>query len=193
MYVRKRQCSHYLGILFLIKTMISVFQCVVITTLNRLKFSIAATSYELMSLPCMTSSIFTMRLLIGWFRHKYQKFIRTTVWIWIFCFKYLLSFILLVFWFRRFYLISKIWCLFQIRFTRKKPLYTDPQLLRQFKFCKCHHGRQLTATHSILCYYLMGLLIQLLQPRCPLPWLCRLIRRHCRHCSHPVSLGEGGW
>ena len=38
-------------------------------------------------------------------------------------------FILLAFWFRRSDSISEIWYLFQIRFTKKKPLYTDPQLL----------------------------------------------------------------
>ena len=42
MYVRKRKCSHYLGITLLIKSMISVFIFLVITTLIRLKFSIAA-------------------------------------------------------------------------------------------------------------------------------------------------------
>ena len=47
MYDRKRQCSHYLEIIFLIETMISVFKCVFITTLKLLKFSITATSYVL--------------------------------------------------------------------------------------------------------------------------------------------------
>ena len=167
MYVRKRQCSHYLGIIFLIKTTISVFQCVAITTLKLLKFSITATPYVLMSLPCMTSSSFTLRLFIGWFRHKYQRFSRTTVWIWLFCFKFLLSFIVLVFCFRCSDSNSEIWYLFKIHLTKNKLLYTDPLFLSQCKFWNCHHGCQLTATHSIVCYYIMCLLIQPIQPRCP--------------------------
>ena len=155
MYVRKGRCYHYLEILFLIKTIIYVFLCVVITTLKGLKFSINATLYLLMSLPCMTSSSFTLRLFIGLFRHKYQNFSRTNVWIWILCLKCLLSFILLIFWFRRSDSISEIWYILQIHFTINKLLYTDPQLLRQCTFWNCHHGRQLTATHSIVCYYIV--------------------------------------
>ena len=79
MYERKQQCSHYLGIIFLIKTMFSVFRYVVITTLKLLKFPIIATSYVLTSLPCMISLIFTLRLFIGLFSHNYHKFSRTTV------------------------------------------------------------------------------------------------------------------
>ena len=155
--------------------MISVFLCVVITTLKRLKFSITATPYVLMSLPCMTSSSFTLILFIGWFRHKYRKFSRTTVWIWWFSFNYLLSFILLVFLFRRSDSNSDIWYLFQIHFTVNKMLYNDPQLLRQCKFWNCHHGCQLTTTHSIMCYFIVCLLIQPLRPRCILHWLFCLI------------------
>ena len=95
--------------IFLIKTMISVFLCVVITTLKRLMFSITATPYVLMSLPCMTSSSFTLILFIGWFRHKYRKFICMTVWILLLCFNYSMSFILLVFWFRRYDSSYEIW------------------------------------------------------------------------------------
>ena len=130
--------------------MIYVFQYVVITTLKWLRFSITATPYVLTSLPCMTLSSFTLRLFIWWFRHKYRNFSRTTVWIWLFCFKYLLSFILLVFLFLRSDSISRIWYLFQICFTKKKPLYTDPQLLRQCKCCNFYHGRKITQL-TILC------------------------------------------
>ena len=78
-----------------------------------------STTYVLMSLPCMTSSSFILRLFIGWFRHKYQNFSRTTVCIWLFCFKYLLPFILLVFWLRRSDSSSSIWYIFQIHFYEK--------------------------------------------------------------------------
>ena len=159
MYVSKRQCSHYSGIFFLIKTMIFVFLCVAIATLKLLRFSITATPYGLMSLPCMASPSFTLILFIGWFRHKYRKFGRTSVWIWLFCFKYLLSFILFLFWFRRSDSNSEIWYIFQIHFTKKKLLYTDPQLLRQYKFCNCNHGIQITTTIYIVCYYIVYLLI----------------------------------
>ena len=115
--------------MFLIKTIISVFQCVAITTLKLLKFSITATSYVLMSLPCMISSSFTLRLFIGWFGHKYKKFSCMTVWIWLFCFKYLLSFILLVFWFWRSASISEIRYLFQINFTKTKLCAQTPSCL----------------------------------------------------------------
>ena len=131
MYVRKLQYYHYLGITFLIKTMISVFLFVVIPTLIKLKLSIAATLYVTMSLLCMTSSSFTLRLFIGWFRHNYWKYSRTTVWIWLLCFKYLLSFILLVLWFWRSDSNSEIWYILQIHLTKKKLWYPDPQLLRQ--------------------------------------------------------------
>ena len=150
MYVRKLQCSHYLRIMFLIKTIISFFLYVVITTPKRLKFSIAATLYVLMSLPCITSSSFTLILFIGRFIHKHRKFSCTTVWILLLCFKYLLSFILSVFWFRCYELNSEIWYIFH--FTKRKILYTDPQWRRQCKFCNCHHGSQLTSTHSLVCY-----------------------------------------
>ena len=152
MYVRKWKCFHYLGNIFLIKTMISVFQCAKTIALKYLKFSVTAISYVLMSLPCMISSSFTQRFFMGWCRHKYQKFSPKTVWIWLFCFKYLLSFILLVFWYRRSDSNSEIWYILQIHFTKKKLLCTDFQLLRQCKFCNCHHSRQLTETHFIVCY-----------------------------------------
>ena len=64
MYKRKRKYSHYLGMSYVIKIMISVFQCVVLTTLKILKFYITATSYVLMSLLCMTSSMFILRFLL---------------------------------------------------------------------------------------------------------------------------------
>ena len=53
-------------------------------------------------------------------------------------------------------------------FYKKKLFYTEPQLLRQCKFCNCHHGSQLTGTHYIVCYFIVYLIIQHLQPRCPL-------------------------
>ena len=134
MYVKKRKCSHYLGIIFLIKTMISVFQCVAITTLKLLKLSITATPYILMSLPCMTSSSFTLRLFIGWFGHKYRKFSRMNVWIWLFCFKYLLSFTLLLFWFWRSDSNSEIWYWFQIHLTKKTCCTLTPSYLGNVSF-----------------------------------------------------------
>ena len=159
--------------------MIYVVLFVVITTLIRLNFSITATPYVVMSLPCMMSSSFSLRLIIGWFRHKYRKYSRTTAWIWLLCFKYLLSFILLLFWFQRSDSNSEIWYILQIHFKIKKLWYLDPQLFRQCKFLNCHHGGKLTATHSIVCYYLVSLFIQTLLPRCPLPRLCHIIRhRH---------------
>ena len=171
--------------------MISVFLFVVITTFIRLKFSITATTYVMMSLPCMTSSSFILRFFIRWFSHKYRKFSRTTVLLLLLCFKYLLSFILLLFWFWRFDSNSEIWYIFQIHFTKNKLLYTDPQLLRQCKFCNCQYGSQLTANHSIVCYYIVRLLIQPLQTRCPLPWIFCLIRRRHR-AAHPGIFEEGG-
>ena len=154
MYVRKRKYYHYLGINFLIKTMIYVFMFVVITTFISLKFSITATPYIniIMSLPCMTLSSFTLRLFIGWFMHKYQKYSRTTVLIWLFCFKYLLSFILLVFLFWRSDSNDEFWYILWIHFTKKKLSYADPQLLRQYKFWNYHHVRQLTTNHYIVWY-----------------------------------------
>ena len=152
MYARKRQFYHYLGIIFLIKIMISVFIFMVITTLKRLKFPITATPYVLMSLKFMASSSFTLILFIGWFRHKYRKYSCMTVWIWLLCFKYLPSFILLVFWFRSSDSNSEIRYIFQIHLTKKKLLYTDPQLLRKFTFWNCHHDRQLTTNQSMVCY-----------------------------------------
>ena len=134
MYVRKRQCYHNLVIGFLIKTMISIFLYVVITTLIRFKLSITATPYVRMLLPSVTLSSFTLRLSIGWFRHKYWKYGRTTVLIWLLCFKYLLYFILWVFWLWRSDLNDEIWYILQIHFTKKKPWYADPQLLRQCEF-----------------------------------------------------------
>ena len=104
MYVKKRQCSYYLGIIFLIKIMISVSQCVAITTLKLLRFYITATPYILMSLPCMTSSSFTLILFIGWFRHKYRKFSCTIVWSWLIFQKcivfYFISILIPMFWFK---------------------------------------------------------------------------------------------
>ena len=65
------------------------------------------------------------------------------------------------------YLVSNIYCLlfyqyfdsdvlkfdiFQIHFMKKKPLSTDPQFLMQYNCCNCYYGRQLTGTHSIVCY-----------------------------------------
>ena len=35
-------------------------------------------------------------------------------------------------------------------------------------FCNCLHGHQLARTDSILCYYVVSLVIQPLQPGCPL-------------------------
>ena len=134
MYVNKLKYYHYLGINLLIKTMISVFIFVVITALIRFKFSITATPNVIISFPCMTSSSSTLRLFIGWFRHKYRKYNRTAVWIWLLCFKYLLSFILLVFWFRRSDSNSEIWYILQIHFTIKETLIPWPQLLGQCKF-----------------------------------------------------------
>ena len=192
MYVRKLQCYHYLGIIFLIKTIISDFLFVVINTITRLKFSNIATLPVLMLLPCMTSSSFILRLFIGWFSHKYQNFSRTNVWIWLLCFKYLMYFILLVFWFRCYESNSEIWHIFQIHITKKKLLYTDPQLLRKCKFLNSNHGGQLTATHSIVCYYIVCLIIQPLRTSCPIPWIFyRIRRRHC--CAYPDIFGEGGW
>ena len=97
MYARKWQYYQYLGITYLIKTMISVFLFVVITIFIRLKFYINSMPYVMISLPCMTSSIFTLRLFIGWFRYKYWKYSRTTIWIWFLSVRYLVSFILLIF------------------------------------------------------------------------------------------------
>ena len=192
MYARKRQWYHSLGITFLVKTMISVFLFVVITSFIRLKFSITATPYVMILLPCMTSSSFTLIFFIAWFRHKHRNYSLTTVWIWLLCFKYLLSFILLVFWFRRSDSNSEFWYILQIHFTKKELSYADPQLLRQCTFWNCHHGCQLTATQSIVCYYIVCLLIQPLRPICPLPRLCCVIRRPlCR--AHLGICGEGGW
>ena len=134
-----------------------------------------------MSLPYMTSSSFTLILFIGLFRHNYRSFSRTTVCIWLFCFKYLLSFycisiLIAMFWFN----FWKLFLLFQNRFTKNKPLYTDLQLLMQCKCCNFHHGLPLTATHYIVCCYTACLIIQPLRPRFTLLWLFRLIR--CRHC-----------
>ena len=161
MYVRKQQCYHYLGMIFLIKTMSSVFQCVEITTLKLLKLSITTMPYVLMLLTCMNLSSFILGLFIGWFRHRYREFSRTTAWIWLFCFKYLWFFILLVFWFRRSDSNSEIWYLFQIHFKKKKLLYTDPRLIRQCKFCKCYHVHQLTKPTLLcvvtLCFWLSSL------------------------------------
>ena len=139
--------------------MISFFLFLFITTLIRLKFSITFTSYVMMSLPCMTSSSFTLTFFIGWFRHNYRKYSHTTVWIWLLCFKYLLSVILLVFWFQRCDSNAEIWYILQIHFTEKKLWYADPQLLKNCKFLNFHHGRQLTTTHSIVCYYIVYFLI----------------------------------
>ena len=111
--------------------------------------------YVLISLPCMTSSSFTLRLFIGYFRHKYWKFIYTAVWIWLLYLKYLLSFILLLFWFQCSDSHSKIWYIFQMYFTIKELFYTEPQLLTQCKFWNSHHGHQLTATHYIVCYLIL--------------------------------------
>ena len=130
MYARKRQYYHYLGISFLIKTMISFFLFVVITTLIRLKFSITATPNVIMSLPCMTSSRFTLRLFIRWFRHKYRNYSRTTVWVWLLCFKYLLSFILLVFWFQRSDSHSEMRYILQMHFPIKETLVPWPPVTR---------------------------------------------------------------
>ena len=171
--------------------MIYVFLFVVITTLIRVKFCTTTRPYVMMSLPYMTSSSFTLRLFIGWFRHKYLKYSCTTVWILLLCFKYLLSFILLVFWFRRSNSNSEIWYILQIHFTKKKLYYPDPQLLRQCKFLNCHHGGQLTTNQYFVCYYIVCLLIQPLRPTCPLPRLCCIIR--CRlFRAHPGICGEGG-
>ena len=49
-------------------------------------------------------------------------------------------------------------------------------------FCNCHHGRQLTGTHSILCHYVVCLVILTLWSRCTLPRLCRLFHLHCCRC-----------
>ena len=146
--------------------MISIFLCVVVTTLKWLEFYITPTLYILISLPCTTSSILSLRLFIVWIRHKYRKFSRTTVWIGLFCFKYLISFILLVFLFRHSDSIYEIWYLFQIHFTKNKPLYNHPQLLWQCKCCNCYHGCKLAANHSIVCYYIMCFLIHPLWSRC---------------------------
>ena len=119
MYVRKRQWSHYLGIIFLIKTMISVFLCVEITTLQFLKFSITATLYVFMSLPCMTSPSFTLRIFIGWFMNKHRKYSRMNVCILLSCFRYLLSFIWLLSWFRLSHSNFEIWYIFQIHLQKR--------------------------------------------------------------------------
>ena len=99
--------------------MISVFTFVLITTLIRLTLSITATIYVMMSLPCMTSSSFTLILFIGLFRHKYRKYIRTTVCIWLLCYKYLLYFILLVFWFWCSDSNSENWYILQIHLRKR--------------------------------------------------------------------------
>ena len=130
MYARKRQYYNYLGIIFLIKTMIYVFLFVVFTTLIRLKFPITATPNVIISLPCMTSSSFTLRLFMGWFRLKYRKYSRTTVWIGLLCFKDLLSFISLVFWFRRSDSNFEIWYILQINFTIKETLVPWPTVTK---------------------------------------------------------------
>ena len=130
MYVRKRQYYHHLGIILLIKTMISIFLFVVITTFIRMKFSITTTQNVMMSLPCMTLSSFTLRLFIGLFRIKYQNYSRTTVWIGLLYFKYLLYFILLVFWFRRSDSNSEIWYNLQIHFTIKETLVPWPPVTK---------------------------------------------------------------
>ena len=94
-----------------------------------MKFYITATSYVLMSLPCMPSSFFKLRFFIGWFGHKYQKFSRTNVWIWLFCFKYLLFYILSVFLFLRSDSISEIWYLFQIHLRKRNRCTQTPSYL----------------------------------------------------------------
>ena len=63
-------------------------------------------------------------------------------------------FILLAFFFRRYDSLYEIWYLLQINFTKKKPLYNETQLLRKYKCWNCHHGRQLTTTQYIVCYYI---------------------------------------
>ena len=79
LYERKYQCHHYLGIFFLIETMISVSKYVVITIIIFLSYPLppCAWSYVLMSLPCMASSILTLIFFIGWYRYKYRGFSRT--------------------------------------------------------------------------------------------------------------------
>ena len=64
--------------------------------------------------------------------------------------------------------IPKFDLLFKYILQKKKLLYPNPQLLWQCKFLICHHGVQLTATHSIVCYYIVRSLIQPRQPICPL-------------------------
>ena len=146
----------------------------------------------MMSLACMTSATFSLRLFIRLFRHKYQKYSCMTFWIWLLCFKYLLSFVLLVFWFQCYDSNSEIWYILQINFTKKKLLYADPRLLNKCKVWNCHHGRQLTTTHPIVGYYIVYFLIQPLQPRFPLPRLCCIIR-HRLYCAHPGICGKEGW
>ena len=145
-----------------------------ITTLKLLKFSITATPYVLMSLPCMTSSSFTLRFLLDDLGISTGSFI-----VQLFGFGYLFQ-IFIVFYFISLF-IPTFWFKFLnlifilIHFTKKKLLYTDLQLLRKCKCCNCHHDHQLTATHSIVCYYIVYLLIHPLQRRFPLPWIICLI------------------
>ena len=160
------------------------------TTLIRLKFSITSTPNVMMSLRCMTSSSHTLRLFIGRFRRKYQKYSRTPVWIWLLCFKYLLYFVIVLFWFRYSESYSGIWYILQIHFTIEETLVSWPQLLRKFKFLIYHHGGQLIATYSFVSYYIVRSLIQPQRPRFPIYRLFCTI--HCRPCRvHPGICGEG--
>ena len=100
---------------------------------------------------------------------------------------YFISILIPTFWFKFWNLIYS-----SNTFTKKKLWYPGPQLLRQFKFLNFHHVVQLTATHYIVCYYIVCLRIQHPRPRCTIPWLCCII---CCHlcCYHPGICGKGGW
>ena len=61
-------------------------------------------------------------------------------------------------------------------------------------FWNCLHVCQLTGTHSILCYYVLCLVIQPLRSGCPLPLIFRVFRRR-RRCVHSLreSPFRKGW
>ena len=104
----------------------------------------------MMLLPCMTSSSFTLRFFIGWSRHKYRKYSRTTVWIWLLCFKYVLYFILLVFWFRRSDSNSIILYILQIHLRKRDFRTLNPSYLGNVSFATFTMAVNLPQT-TLLC------------------------------------------
>ena len=94
-----------------------------------------------------------------------------------------MSIFILMFWFKFWNLIFN---------SNTKLLYTDPQLLRQCKLLNYHHVRQITSNHTIVCYDIVCLIMQNIQPICPLTLIFHLICCCCCHVQ-PGSPVEGGW